>query len=149
MTKGTLAGLDPIEAALKQRFLPVLFGEGKVTAELRALTQLPIKASGMVLPNPTSIDPQAYATTARAVQDLTVALMGDTAFCADQHAAEAQQERSHAHKTARWTALSESDTLIVPLLLKAKCTLLRIRETGVWLSYAPMAIAGNKLPVVE
>ena len=58
-SKGALADLAPIEAALKQRFLPVLFREGNVTAELGYLTQLSIKASGMALPNPTSMDHQA------------------------------------------------------------------------------------------
>ena len=99
VTKVTLANLTPIEAALKQRFLPELFGEGQVTAELQ-LTKLPLKASGMEMPDPTSMEHQAYASSARVVQHLTAALVGNTVFCADQHAVEAKQAQVQTRKTS-------------------------------------------------
>ena len=38
VTKGTLADISPIKAAMKHKFLPGLFGEGKVTADSCVLT---------------------------------------------------------------------------------------------------------------
>ena len=73
---GTLTG--PIGDALRDDFLPAIFGGEEVSADLREILGHSVKCGGLGIPNPRLSAERAYSTSKAASKVLIGSLLGGT-----------------------------------------------------------------------
>lgn len=85
VTPGLSDEFDVVEHALNDDFLPALFGTESVSDTRRQLACLPVKHSGLALPNPTTTAESNWKASTLVCGHLVAALRGRTDFRSADH----------------------------------------------------------------
>ena len=146
VTPGIGAAFAAIEASIRDRFLPALFGEEKAAdPTVRTLASLPVKATGLALPDPTTSSAANYTASTVCCTHLVQMLRGHTPFRNADHVMVmccAKQELRAVCNTADKQVLAAELAKLDP----KTCRMVeRARETGSWLSVTPTAVCGFEL----
>ena len=72
--------MSPIEDALREAFLPVLFGGGEVSTNFREIQGHSVKRGGLGIPDPWFLVEPAYNTPKADREVLVGSLLGGTAL---------------------------------------------------------------------
>jgi hypothetical protein len=145
---GCGAAFQPIEDALRDVFIPALL-QGDPAETQREQTSLAVRHAGLGIPDPTSTAEANYSTSVACARLLTRSLRAGRNLDAHQHSAHAGLERRKASKTkvaAEELALSFLAADAGPM---AKRRLLRVKETGTWLTTTPDRLNGTELSAEE
>ena len=70
--------MGPIEDTLREAFLPVLFGGGEVSTNLREIQGHSVKRGGLGIPDPCLSEERAYNTSKSASEVLIGSILGGT-----------------------------------------------------------------------
>ena len=142
----------PLEEAITNSFLPALFGESsfEVTDYRRALTALPVKFSGLSIPDPSESAAVNYERSTLVCSHLSRAVQGKIPFMIADH--EATRKEVLAEYRPRQIEENEDklDSLIKNLPnpggknLLAR-TISRGGKTGQWLTVLPSTVSGTEL----
>ena len=142
---GTGKYFGPVERAIRDVFLPNLFGETAISDELREATTLGVKCTGLGLPDPTTTAERCFEVSRKSCGVLTESLLdGDTLSWADHRkctrdAARAGRiERTKAEEAA---LLERARGLSIVDLHRMK----RKRKSGRWLTAMPDSLNGTEL----
>ena len=150
VTPGIGAAFAAIEASIRDRFLPALFGEEKAAdPTVRTLSSLPVKAAGLALPDPTTSSAANYTASTVCCTHLVQALRGHTPF---RHADHVMVMRCAKHELRAGARQQDEQVLAAELTKldpKTCRTVERARETGSWLSVTPTAVCGFELSAQE
>ena len=150
VVKNTSNSFTPVEEALHQVFLAALFGDSlSADDSMRRLMALPVKSSGLGLPNPTQTAQTNYSTSVAICSHLLDAFNGSSEFSTVDHTT-AVQEAKQAH-AASLAATHDAELASVLDLFPAaeKRIILRGKTTGQWLSVHPSSINGTQLSATE
>ena len=142
----------PVENAISSCFLPALLGKDPDTptpTDLRKLLSLPVKFSGIGVPDPTASADNHHATSTECTSLLTTSLLGQTTFCLADHKSTMSQGRSAAKLSSLSRSASSFTALTtdMPKLRLRKIT--RNKETGAWLNIIPTIVNGMSLSKME
>ena len=147
---GTEAAFKPIEKALMEDFLPALLGDSIATAAtLREQTCLPVRFSGLGIPNPVS--------NARFGHDLSVkmtaSVSGTLRVGAPLNAMAYARESEKILRAANVDKELRLECNLAPLLAAADPAaarrMTRSRDTGAWLTAVPNLFNGTELSADE
>ena len=145
---GCGAAFQPIEDALRDVFIPALL-QGAPAETQRELTSLAVRHAGLGIPDPTCTAEANYSTSVACARLLARSLRAGRNLDAHQHSAHAGLERRKASKTkvaAEELALSFLAADAGPM---AKRRLLRVKETGTWLTTTHDCLNGTELSCEE
>ena len=142
----------PVEDAISSCFLPALLGKDPDTptpTDLRKLLSLPVKFSGIGVPDPTASADNHNATSTECTSLLTTSLLGQTTFNLADHKSTMKQGRSAAKLSSISRSASSFTALTtdMPKLRLQKIT--RNKETGAWLNIIPTVVNGMSLSKME
>jgi hypothetical protein len=136
--------MGPIEEALKEHFLPALFG-GKVDADLRELVGHSVRNGGLGLPDPTLTAARNHETSVSCCVELTDSLLeGIELDCAEHYkCCRASSESARLRKEAeQQKALMARMAAANPLL---RGWLDRSQLAGAWITAVPNRLNGMEL----
>jgi hypothetical protein len=138
-----------VEEALSTSFLPALFGVTEADITIRKLANLPVKKSGLAIPDPTTTADENWTTLTVVRGHLIAALRGTTEFRSADHVSTMTSARAEM----RLRKLSDSDAKLASILSplsKDQCrTIKRGQHTGAWLSALPSTLNGMELSAQE
>ncbi len=149
ITDGLGGEFHGVEEALSTSFLPALFGVSEADITVRKLASLPVKKSGLAIPDPTTTADENWTTLTVVCGHLIVALLGTTEFRSADHVSTMTSARAEM----RLRKLSDSDaklaTILSPLSNDRRRTIKRGQHTGAWLSALPSPVNGTELSAQE
>jgi hypothetical protein len=148
VTPGLSDEFDVVEHALNHEFLPALFGTESVSDTRRQLTCLPVKHSGLALPNPTTTAESNWKASTLVCGHLVAALRGRTDFRSADHKSIIAQGNA-VIRTRSQEAYGNSMETILATLPGTSRTIRRGTETGAWLSVLPSTVCGTELSAQE
>jgi hypothetical protein len=139
--------------AISETFLSALYGdelEVDQTLDPRiSLAILPVKFSGLALPDPTVSAKENYDSSVLASSHLTAAMRGVDEFRTADHTATHRSTTSEVRTRKRAKNDSDLTSIISKLNCDLRRTILRGKETGQFLSVMPSTINGTELSAVE
>jgi hypothetical protein len=149
VTEGLDSEFEGIEEALTTKFLPALFGAPDTDSTLRQLACLPVKKSGLAIPNPTTTADENWTNSTVVCGHLIAALRGTEEFRSADH----NHIMSAGRAEMRLRKLSDSEAKLANLLSdlpkdRAR-TIKRGQHTGAWLSALPSTVNGTELSAQE
>lgn len=144
------AFFEPIERAIKEDFLPALFGTTTdEVSSLRELQCLPIKSAGMALPNPQISADANYKNSILMNSHLLASLRGTDTFRSADHMSVTKEVRSELKLRRSEENESELERLTATMTPAQRRTIMRGKETGQWLSALPTTVSGTILSPQE
>ena len=143
------AFFEPIEKAITEDFLPALLGSKTEASSHRELFCLPIKSSGLALPNPHVTASANYLASTLMNSHLLASLRGSVTFRSADHAYVTKENRAELKLRRSQECESELKRLS-QTMTPAKCrTLMQGNKTGQWLSILPTAVNSTILSPQE
>ena len=150
VTKGIGPEFEEVERTLSKTFLPTLFGDDYADdGPRRKLSCLPVKWTGLAIPDPTSSADSNYEASFLLCSHLLAALQGVEPFRSADHMSVISEVKAELklRNNAKYEAA------MIPLTSKLSCdnrrTILRGQETGQWLSVLPSTVNGTELSAQE
>ena len=139
----------PVEAALKETFMPALFQGLWEGVPERGVTRLPVKQAGLALPDPSQTDPEYWTASYVITGHLVAALRGQVEFRTADHSACLWEGRTAVRRRGQIRA-EEALTAALEggLLLHARC-LRQATKTGAWITVQPSTVNGTELGAQE
>jgi hypothetical protein len=139
-----------VEAAIADIFLPALYRETlKDCSYRRNLSALPVKFAGLALPNPSASSEGNYEASTLVCSHILAAFRGTESFSSADH--QSLCKAATAEIKARWS--DKQDLTLSTVLADLDCgtrrTILRGKETGLWLSIKPSTLNGTELSAQE
>ena len=149
VTRGTSAAFADVETALREKFLPALFGEDEIDANRRELACNPVRWAGLALPDPTTSATSNWTASCVIVGHLVAALRGRSEFLPADH--KAVMSAGKAALRARVNATSEQrlESVCGRATASEARVFRRGRKTGAWLSVMPTFVGGTALSATE
>ena len=150
VSPGVALSFAPVEAAITSIFLPALLDEdaGGI-AKLRAQLALPVRLSGIGLPNPVATADQCYQASKECTADLTASLQAGRPVDATGFAADAGRRRKGLRKAQAHVEKSTFEALKSAAGVADARRLQRATETGAWLTAMPNTLNGTDLSADE
>jgi hypothetical protein len=146
-------GLDDefaaIEHAVNAKFLPPLFGIESVCDTKRQLGCLPVKHSGLALPDPTTTAESNWKASTLVCGHLVAALREHTDFRSADHASIMAQGKAEIRKLSQEAYGKYMETILATIPAGKSRTIRRGMETGAWLSVLPSTVSGTELSAQE
>ena len=140
----------PLEMAIQGEFLPALFGETVDDGDYRLeLAHLPVKYSGMALPNPIKTAKQNHQASKDVCSHLISALNDESAFETAVHTQTMAAAKAAIQASKDCMHQQELKRITDPMQAATKRTILRGQETGQWLQIPPSYINGTCLSDLE
>jgi hypothetical protein len=140
-----------IEHAIKTAFLPALFGDTKaVTGPLRELAALPVRNSGLGLPDPKSTAEDAHYASTGMTSTLSASLLEGVPLDVQTYKADSYTSRLKRRKDRQ----KRNKEQVAPAILRKFGTssqrrLKRAAFTGAWLTVLPNPLNGTDLSAEE
>ena len=141
-----------VEAALKEEFLPALFGETTpIGIHLRKVTALPVKVSGLSIPNAKQSATKNFSTSVDCCSFLVNAIMGRATWSHLDHKVTLKQAR----ESAKLSSIKDAEIIRTDLLREGRMTKKDARivgrggKTGGWLTVLPNVMNGSILSDLE
>ena len=144
---GLSEAFGPIEAALRDSFLPALFNADEATvAKFRPLWALPTKQGGLGIPDPTTTGERSYESSKEVTSVLTDALMpGSEPFGLHEYMTRAREAR----RNMRAARIGDAEVALGDYLRgKGHAETRRVgrsQECGAWLTAMPLRLNGTVL----
>ena len=138
-----------MEEEITKAFLPeILEGVGD-GVQGRAITRLPVKQVGMVLPNPTWTAPEKWQASCVIKVHLVSALGGQVPFRMADHAACLRNGRAAVRRQNVAKAMASLETTIAGYPAVVTRRLRRATKTWAWLTMQPSTVNGTELCAQE
>ena len=139
--------LKPIEVAIREEFIPALFGglDGAVDDNFRRLLANGVKAGGMALRNPCDLSDMLYKASTEATSLLVNALNGGEKLNNSAHKKQVKQASKDMRKAREELEQGLVDELSAAGGVKVKKRLDRMKEAGSWIQAAPDRFDGSEL----
>jgi hypothetical protein len=140
-----------VKIALARTFLPALFyADYDVAADpCQQLASLPVKFSGLAMPNPTTSTAANYEVSIVIWSHLLAALQGMDEFRMADHLAVTREVKTELCQSNLEKNNSELTSLANNLSCNVRRTILRCKQTGQWLSVLPSMVNKTKLVAQE
>ena len=129
---GIIDAFGPVEEALQENFLSDLFQGLRERAPRRGFTRLPVKQSGLVLPDPTKTAPANWTASCVISGHLITSLRGQEEFQTADHSDCLQEGRTVVRK---WSALMVEEALPVTISgypVQGARRMQQAKKTGKW-----------------
>jgi hypothetical protein len=149
VTDGLGEEFHDIERALNKKFLPALFGIEKVSDTKRQLACLPVKHSGLALPNSTTAAESNWKASTLVCGHLIAALRGRTDFRSADHANTMAQGKVVIRKRSQEACGKSVETILSTSPDGKSRTIRHGTETGPWLSVPPSTVSGTEFSMQE
>ena len=145
VTPGVRDSFGPVEDALKETFVLVLFKGLREGVPERGVTCLPVKQAGLALPDPSQTAPENCTTSCVVTGHLVSELRGQVEFRMADHSACLQEGRTavRSHGQIRAEEALTSAREGGPVLHTHR--LRRAAKTGAWLIVQPSTVNGVEL----
>jgi hypothetical protein len=138
-----------VEDALTTKFLPALFGITETDNPLRQLACLPVKQSGLAIPDPTTTADENWTTSTVVCGHLIAALRGTEEFRSVEHNHIMAEGRAAMRLRKTSTSEGKLVTILNGLVADRSRTIKRGQHTGAWLSALPSTVNGTELSAQE
>ena len=129
--------MGPIEETLKEKFFPLLFGGGEITANFWKILGHSLKHGGQGIPDPRMSKESAYNTSKAASRELEESLLGGSVLNYIGHRACIHKAIQTARISKRIADLSKIFQRQEQAGGQEKNSLHRARSNGPWLSDRP------------
>jgi hypothetical protein len=147
---GIADGFEEVEAAIRTKFLPALFGDDISEPDhFRKLLSLPVKHAGLALPNPTISGPANYDASILVCSHLLAAFRGTATFSTADHLSVRTEVFAELSKRKDAVYTERLASSLVPMPPDTRRTIRRGKETGMWLTLAPSTVNGTELSAQE
>ena len=148
--KNTGKSFTDIEKAIANVFIPALFNEPFDPDDpTRALAELPVKFSGLSLPNPVNTANSNFENSILMNAHLIRALNGLTDFKISDHLSMIKEVRSEIRKRNVEKCNNQLTNLTKNMSDTERRTIMRGKDTGQWLSVVPSLLNGTVLSPQE
>eukprot|EP00804_Cyclotella_cryptica_P008690 CCRYP_018533-RD/>CCRYP_018533-RD protein AED:0.12 eAED:0.12 QI:0/-1/0/1/-1/1/1/0/466 len=142
--------LAPVEAALREKFIPALLGtDDPINDEFRLLLAQGVKQGGLAIRDPAGAASRLHRASTEATGVLVTSLLEHTTLDIEAHAGCVRQ----AGAAARRERVEDGKKVVEALSLrqgpKVKKRLDRMKETGAWLAVIPDRFSGTALSLQE
>ena len=144
------SAFSPVEDAIRTAFLPALLGSDEPVADaLRTRITLPVKCSGLGLPNPVDSASHHHSTSRESTSTLSKSICQN----ADLHVGAYLHDSHQARRTGRMTRLQADQAVLESLAAASRPIqarqLRRACDTGAWLTAMPDRLNGTELAADE
>jgi hypothetical protein len=140
----TAGDFQGIEDALRESFLPALFGDPD-TDQLRGLSQLPVKQSGLGIPDPVAQASECFDTSVVSSSELVESLRNNTPFDVNGSRTRGRLRRRERQKKALQETATRLTSQLEPLPPATVRLISRAALTGSWLTVMPDRLNGTEL----
>eukprot|EP00804_Cyclotella_cryptica_P019798 CCRYP_009693-RA/>CCRYP_009693-RA protein AED:0.29 eAED:0.30 QI:0/0/0/1/0/0.14/7/0/1059 len=142
--------LAPVEAALREKFIPALLGtDDPINDEFRLLLAQGVKQGGLAIRDPVGAANRLHRASTEATGVLVTSLLEHTTLDIEAHAGCVRQ----AGAAARRERVEDGKKVVEAMSLrqgpKVKKRLDRMKETGAWLAVIPDRFSGTALSLQE
>eukprot|EP00804_Cyclotella_cryptica_P014859 CCRYP_020381-RB/>CCRYP_020381-RB protein AED:0.31 eAED:0.31 QI:0/-1/0/1/-1/1/1/0/224 len=139
--------LAPVEAALREKFIPALLGtDDPINDEFRLLLAQGVKQGGLAIRDPASAANRLHRASTEATGVLVTSLLEHTTLDIEAHAGCVQQARAAARRERVEDGKKVVEALSLRQGPKMKKRLDRMKETGAWLAVIPDRFSGRPQP---
>ncbi len=141
---------EGVEKAISDDFLPALFNDKIHESDKRwELAGLPVKHTGLALPNPTTSTESNYEASTLVCSHIVAAFRGIEEFQSEEHESVRRSVLKELTKR-KTTQLDETlDSILSGLPCDTRRTIRRGKETGLWLTTLPSTVNGTELSAQE
>jgi hypothetical protein len=129
VTDGLGEELDDIEQAMNDKFCPAILGIESVSETKQQLACLPVKHSGLALPNPTTTAESNWKASTLICGHLVAALRGRTDFRSADHANIMAQGKAEIRKRSLEAHGTYMETILAAIAARKSRTIGRGTET--------------------
>ena len=142
--------LAPVEAALRNKFIPALLGTtDPTTDELRLLIAQGVKQGGLAIRNPVETAERLYQTSKEATDLLVQSLLSNSLLDNEAHAGCVRAAGNAARKERVADGAAVVESVGQQKGPKVRKRLERMKETGAWLAAIPDRLSGTVLSYQE
>eukprot|EP00978_Attheya_sp_CCMP212_P005533 scaffold12431_cov57-Attheya_sp.AAC.8 len=149
VTDGISTEFESVKSSLKDDFLPGLLGQSKIGQPLRDLLALPVKHTGIAIPNPTTSAGGNFMASTVVCGHLVAALRERVQFNGVEHKSVIKEGRAAIKINRTVVHDNELSCLLRPLPPEKKRIIERGRRTGAWISVQPSTVNGTELSAEE
>ena len=149
MTNGEATDFLSLELEIKERFLPALLQEKKISPEMRNIIGLPVKATGMSLPNPAETPTENYKTFSVYTSHLSRSIRGKVSFKSVDHLKTIHKGKSIHQERRNSASLSSFTKATAAMIPEEKRVLQKGHETEAWLFCILSFVNGTQLAKLE
>ena len=148
-TPGMGNAFEPVEKALRETFVPVLFkGLGDGVLE-RGVTRLPVKQAGLDLPDPYQISPENQTASFVITGHLVAALRGQMEFRTADQSACLREGRTAVWRRGQRRVEEALTAALERAPVQHAHHLRRATKAGAWLIVQPSTVNGTELGAQE
>ena len=142
--------LEPVEAALRTKFIPALLGgQESISDELRLLIAQGVKQGGLAIRDPVSAAARLYQTSTEATALLVNSLTSNSHLDNEAHAGCVRGAGTAARKERIADGKEVVEDISQRRGPKVRKRLERMMETGAWLTAIPDRMSGTELSFQE
>mgnify|MGYP006186617991 CR=1 FL=1 len=142
--------LEPVEAALRTKFIPALLGgQESISDELRLLIAQGVKQGGLAIRDPVSAAARLYQTSTEATALLVKSLTSNSHLDNEAHAGCVRGAGTAARKERIADGKEVVEDISQRRGPKVRKRLERMMETGAWLTAIPDRMSGTELSFQE
>jgi hypothetical protein len=141
---------QPIEAAIRDSFLPALLGEeDRPPDEKRQLYGLSVKSAGLGVPNPVDTATTSHSASVDCTRALSSSLCDNVCLDVKAYRASVSSARKSTTKDRKDEAKATLERLLVDASRLESRRIRRSCETGAWLTAMPDRLNGTELSALE
>ena len=140
---------EPVERAIRHRFLPALLGIDKVDGELRTLLAGGLKQGGLGIRNVVDSANALYETSCEACNLLVESMLERKRLRLGSHRRQVQKASLKGRKARVLLEDSFAEARAERMGIREKWRLLRAKSAGIWLSCIPSRLNGTELSAEE
>ena len=149
VTPGVGDAFGPVEAALREIFVPALYEGLREGVTERGITRLPVKQAGLALPDPSQTAPENCTASCVITGHLVAALRGQVEFQTSDHSACLWEGGTDVR---RWGQSRSEEALTVAMdgapVFHARC-MRRSEKIGAWITVLPSKVNRTELGAQE